>query len=111
MYTSVKGVFGACLVDTLRLRDSWSKHCWFRPVCASSPAVLSVRSWSLAGWVMIQDSAWEVGYWSGGAPVGTKSPSSGRPPIPARRPSRVGSRRDPSDGRVNLVVPFRSPAS
>ncbi|RZR79366.1 hypothetical protein BHM03_00005082 [Ensete ventricosum] len=65
---SVREVFGACLVDTLRLRGSWSKHCWFRPVCASSPVVLSVRSWSLIGWVMIQDSAWEVGYWSGGAP-------------------------------------------
>ncbi|RRT65547.1 hypothetical protein B296_00035733 [Ensete ventricosum] len=58
---------------------------------------------------MIQDSAWEVGYWSGGAPAGKKSPSSGRSPIPARRPSRVGSRRDPSDGRVNLVVPFSIP--
>ncbi|RRT53823.1 hypothetical protein B296_00031583 [Ensete ventricosum] len=23
-----------------------SKHCWFRPVCASSPAVVSVQSWS-----------------------------------------------------------------
>ncbi|RWW02429.1 hypothetical protein GW17_00034479, partial [Ensete ventricosum] len=22
-----------------------SKHCWFRPVCASSPAVVSERSW------------------------------------------------------------------
>ncbi|RZS24926.1 hypothetical protein BHM03_00058057 [Ensete ventricosum] len=61
--------------NTLRLRGSWSKHCWFRPVCASSPVVLLVRSLSLAGWVMIQDSAWEVGYWSGGAPVGKKSPN------------------------------------
>ncbi|RZS29301.1 hypothetical protein BHM03_00063012 [Ensete ventricosum] len=61
---------------------------------------------SSAGWVMIQSSAWEVGYWSGGAPVGNKSPSSGRSLIPARKPGRVGSRRDPSDGRVNLVVPF-----
>ncbi|RWV76995.1 hypothetical protein GW17_00062239, partial [Ensete ventricosum] len=93
------GVFGACLVDTLCLRGSWSKHYWFRPVCASTPAVLSVRSWSLAGWVMIQDSAWEVGYWSGGAPIGKKSPSSGR----------VGSRRDPSDGQVNLVILFFLP--
>ncbi|RZS02046.1 hypothetical protein BHM03_00032020 [Ensete ventricosum] len=98
-----------CYVDTLRLRGSWSKHCWFRPVCASSPAVLLVQSWSLARWVMIQDSAWEVGYWSGGAPVGKKSPSSGQPLIPARRQGRVGSRRDPSDGRVNLVVPFSIP--
>ncbi|RRT75502.1 hypothetical protein B296_00009488 [Ensete ventricosum] len=23
-----------------------SKHCWFRPVCASSPAVVSTQSWS-----------------------------------------------------------------
>ncbi|RWW36797.1 hypothetical protein BHE74_00058146 [Ensete ventricosum] len=61
---------------------------------------------SSAGWVMIQSSAWEVGYWSGGAPVGNKSPSSGRSLIPARKPGRVGSRRDPSDGRVNLVVHF-----
>ncbi|RZR86772.1 hypothetical protein BHM03_00014029 [Ensete ventricosum] len=28
-----------------------SKHCWFTPVCASSPAVVSVRSWSSVGWV------------------------------------------------------------
>ncbi|RRT55987.1 hypothetical protein B296_00043569, partial [Ensete ventricosum] len=69
----------------------------------------SVCRGCLAGWVMIQDSAWEMGYWSGGAPVRKKSPSSGRQPIPARRPSRVGSRRDPSDGRVNLVVPFSIP--
>ncbi|RWW58999.1 hypothetical protein BHE74_00034095 [Ensete ventricosum] len=50
-----------------------------------------------------------LGYWSGGAPVGKKSPSSGRPSILARRPSRVGSRRDPSNGRVNLVVHFSIP--
>ncbi|RWW09115.1 hypothetical protein GW17_00027415 [Ensete ventricosum] len=106
---AVRGVFGACLVDTLRLRGSWSKHCWFRPVCASSPAIFLVRSWSSAGWVMVQNSAWEVGYWSGGAPVGKKYPSSGRSLIPARRSGRVGSRRDPSDGRVNLVVPFSIP--
>ncbi|RRT61521.1 hypothetical protein B296_00023091 [Ensete ventricosum] len=58
---------------------------------------------------MIQNSAWEVGYWSGGAPVGKKYPNSSRPLIPARRPGRVGSRRDPSDGQVNLVVPFLIP--
>ncbi|RRT62748.1 hypothetical protein B296_00033344 [Ensete ventricosum] len=57
----------------------------------------------------IQNSAWEVGYWSGGALVGKKYPSSGRSLIPARRPGCVGSRRDPSDGRVNFVVPFLIP--
>ncbi|RZS18633.1 hypothetical protein BHM03_00050941 [Ensete ventricosum] len=35
--------FGACLVGAFRLRGLWSKHCWFKPVCASSPAVFLVR--------------------------------------------------------------------
>ncbi|RRT42302.1 hypothetical protein B296_00048105 [Ensete ventricosum] len=77
--------------------------------CASSPAVFSVRSWSSAGWMVIQSSAREVGCWNGGARVGRKYSSSGRSLIPARMSSRVGSRRDPSDGQVSLVVGFAIP--
>ncbi|RZS24812.1 hypothetical protein BHM03_00057920 [Ensete ventricosum] len=29
---------GACLVDASRLQVCWASICWFRPVCASSPA-------------------------------------------------------------------------
>ncbi|RRT78054.1 hypothetical protein B296_00001157 [Ensete ventricosum] len=39
------------------------------PVCASSPAVVSVRSWSSVGWVEPRGSAREVGCWNGGARV------------------------------------------
>ncbi|RZR86693.1 hypothetical protein BHM03_00013943, partial [Ensete ventricosum] len=39
----VREEFGAYLIDTLRLRGLWSKHCWFKPVCASLPAVFLVR--------------------------------------------------------------------
>ncbi|RWW37265.1 hypothetical protein BHE74_00057661, partial [Ensete ventricosum] len=62
---------------------SW--HCWFRPVCASPPAVASAQSWR-----------------SGRG----KGFSSGRLLIPTRRSGRVGSRRNPSDGQVSLVVDF-----
>ncbi|RRT66965.1 hypothetical protein B296_00032065 [Ensete ventricosum] len=71
--------------------------------CASSPAVFSVRSWSLARWMMIQSSAREVGCWNDGARVGRKYSSSGRSLIPARRSGRVGSRRDPSDSQWVFV--------
>ncbi|RWW02773.1 hypothetical protein GW17_00034117 [Ensete ventricosum] len=55
-----------------------------------------------------KSSAQEVGCWNGGARVGRKCSSSGRPLTPARRSGRVGSRRDPSDGQVSSVVPFFS---
>ncbi|RRT42390.1 hypothetical protein B296_00030507 [Ensete ventricosum] len=86
-----------------------SKHCWFRPVCASSPAVVSVRSWRLVGWVEPQGSAREVECWNGGARVVLKYSSSGRPLTPARRSGRVDSRLDPSDGQVSSVVGFAIP--
>ncbi|RRT41989.1 hypothetical protein B296_00024711 [Ensete ventricosum] len=44
-----------------------SKYCWFRPVCASSPAVVSVQRWSSVGWEEPPGPVWEVGCWSGGA--------------------------------------------
>ncbi|RWV78727.1 hypothetical protein GW17_00060254, partial [Ensete ventricosum] len=86
-----------------------SKHCWFRPVCASSPAIVSVRSWSSTGWVVPQSSAPEVGCWNGGDRVGRKYSSSSRSLTPARRPGRVGSQRDPSDGQVSSVARFSIP--
>ncbi|RWW44957.1 hypothetical protein BHE74_00049243, partial [Ensete ventricosum] len=79
------------------------------PVCASSPAIFSVRSWSSAGWMIPQGSAREDSCWNGGARVGRKYSSSGRSLTPARRPGRVGSRRDPSDGHVSSVVCFSIP--
>ncbi|RWV93588.1 hypothetical protein GW17_00043948 [Ensete ventricosum] len=75
-------------------------------MCASLPAVFSVRSWSSAGWMVPQGSTREVCCWNGGARVGRKYSSSGRSLTPARRPGRVGSRRDPSDGQVSFVVYF-----
>ncbi|RRT64306.1 hypothetical protein B296_00019384 [Ensete ventricosum] len=78
-------------------------------VCASSPAVISVRSWSLIGWVEPQGPAREVGCWNDGARVGLKYSSSGRFLTPARRSGWVGSRRDPSDGQVSSVVSFAIP--
>ncbi|RRT33399.1 hypothetical protein B296_00034335 [Ensete ventricosum] len=57
-------------------------------MCASPPAIVSTQSCSLS---------WGKGF------------SSGRPLIPARRSDRVGSRRDPSDGQVSLVVDFTIP--
>ncbi|RWW67930.1 hypothetical protein BHE74_00024572, partial [Ensete ventricosum] len=41
--------------------------------------------------------------------VGRKCPSWDLPPFPVRRSGRVGSRRDPSDGQVSLVVDFAIP--
>ncbi|RWW63734.1 hypothetical protein BHE74_00029077 [Ensete ventricosum] len=79
------------------------------PMCASSPAVVSVRSWSSVGWVEPRGLAREVGCWNGGAWVGLKYSSSGRPLTPARRSGWVGSRRDPSDSQVSSVVGFSDP--
>ncbi|RWW50941.1 hypothetical protein BHE74_00042758 [Ensete ventricosum] len=86
-----------------------SKYCWFRPVCASSPVVVSVRSWSLIRWVKTRGPALVVGCWSGRARVGWKRLGSGQSLTPARRSGRVGSRRDPSDGQVSSVVGFAIP--
>ncbi|RWW01692.1 hypothetical protein GW17_00035257 [Ensete ventricosum] len=55
-----------------------SKHCWFSPVCASSPAIVSVRSWSSIGWVKLRGPAREVDCWNGGARVELEYSSSGR---------------------------------
>ncbi|RWW11570.1 hypothetical protein GW17_00024810 [Ensete ventricosum] len=78
-------------------------------MCASSPAIVSVRSWSSVGWVEPRGPAREVGCWNGGARVGLKYSSSSRSLTPARRSGRVGSRRDPSDGQVSSVVGFAIP--
>ncbi|RWW00016.1 hypothetical protein GW17_00037047 [Ensete ventricosum] len=78
-------------------------------MCASSPTVVSVRSWSLIRWVETRGPALVVGCWSGGARVGWKRLDSGRSLTPARRSSRVGSRRDPSDGQVSSMVGFATP--
>ncbi|RWW54291.1 hypothetical protein BHE74_00039136 [Ensete ventricosum] len=91
------------------LKQSRIEHCWFRPVCASSPAVVSTQRWSSIGWEEPSGLAWEVGCWSGGVQVGGKCFSSGQLLIPARRSGRVGSRRDPSDGQVSSVVDFVIP--
>ncbi|RRT40177.1 hypothetical protein B296_00035152 [Ensete ventricosum] len=44
-----------------------------------------------------------------GLDTGERNPGSGQLSIPARRSSRVGSRRDPSDGQVSSVVDFATP--
>ncbi|RRT38282.1 hypothetical protein B296_00044713 [Ensete ventricosum] len=79
------------------------------PVCAGSPAVVSAQRWSSVEWEEPTGPAWEVGCLSGGAQVGWKCFSSGRPSIPARRSGRVGSLRDPSDGQVSFIVDFVIP--
>ncbi|RWW23346.1 hypothetical protein GW17_00012411 [Ensete ventricosum] len=80
-----------------------------KPVCASSPTVVSVRSWSSIGWVEPRGPAREVDCWNGGAQVGLEYSSTGRPLTPARRSGQVGSRRDPSDGQVSSMVGFVIP--
>ncbi|RWW28168.1 hypothetical protein GW17_00007374 [Ensete ventricosum] len=59
-----------------------------------------------ARWMVPQGSAHEVSCWNGGARVGRKYSNSGRSLTPARRSGRVGSRHDPSDGPVSLVLCF-----
>ncbi|RRT53697.1 hypothetical protein B296_00027879 [Ensete ventricosum] len=56
-----------------------------------------------------QDSTREVSCWNGGARVERKYSSSGRSLTPARRPGRIGFRRDPSEGQVSSVVGFAIP--
>ncbi|RWV85807.1 hypothetical protein GW17_00052372 [Ensete ventricosum] len=51
---------------------------------------------------MCSDS--EFGCWSGGVRVKREYSSSGRPPTPARRSGRVGSRRDPSEDQVSSCI-------
>ncbi|RRT65739.1 hypothetical protein B296_00001117 [Ensete ventricosum] len=41
-------------------------HCWFRSVCASSPAVISAQRWSSVGWEEPSGPGREVGYLRGG---------------------------------------------
>ncbi|RWV86821.1 hypothetical protein GW17_00051246 [Ensete ventricosum] len=41
-------------------------HCWFRPVCASLPAIVSAQRWSSIGWEEPSGSGREVGYLRGG---------------------------------------------
>ncbi|RWW62818.1 hypothetical protein BHE74_00030037 [Ensete ventricosum] len=83
-----------------------SKHCWFRSVCASSLAVVSVQSWSSVGWVA-------PGPGLGGRLLVVELRLGGR--VSARvdhrflQEGRVGSRRDPSDGQVSYVVDFMIP--
>ncbi|RWW59860.1 hypothetical protein BHE74_00033184 [Ensete ventricosum] len=55
-----------------------SRHCRFRPVCASSPVVVSAQRWSSVRWEEPSDPALEVGCWRGGARVGKKCFSLGR---------------------------------
>ncbi|RZS20618.1 hypothetical protein BHM03_00053147, partial [Ensete ventricosum] len=62
-----------------------SRHCRFRPVCASSPVVVSAQRWSSVRWEEPSDPALEVGCWRGGARVGKKCFSLGRSLYPARR--------------------------
>ncbi|RZR98501.1 hypothetical protein BHM03_00027860 [Ensete ventricosum] len=88
-----------------------SEHCWFRPLCVSSSAIVSVRSRSSARWMDPPCPTPEVGCWSGGVRVGWRRLSSGRTPAPARRSGRVGSRHDPSDSQVRAVVDFSIPLS
>ncbi|RWW50864.1 hypothetical protein BHE74_00042841 [Ensete ventricosum] len=78
-------------------------------MCTSSPAIVSVRSWTSVGWVEPRGPARKVGCWNGGARVGLKYSSSSRSLTPARRSGRVGSRCDPFDGQVSSVVGFVIP--
>ncbi|RRT47180.1 hypothetical protein B296_00036722 [Ensete ventricosum] len=67
-----------------------------------------MQSWSSIGRVEPRGSAQEVGCRNGGAWVGLKYSSSGRPLTPIRRSGRVGSRRDPSDDQVSSMKPTKS---
>ncbi|RZS15889.1 hypothetical protein BHM03_00047817, partial [Ensete ventricosum] len=78
-------------------------------VCASSPAVVSVRSWSSGigrnlGVRLGKSTVGVVERRSKGGSLGQVGTSA-----PARRSGRVGSRRDPSDGQVSSVVDFCDP--
>ncbi|RZS03563.1 hypothetical protein BHM03_00033753, partial [Ensete ventricosum] len=70
---------------------------WFRPLCTSSPVVVSGRSRCTTRWMDPSYLVTGVGCWSGGARVRRRLHRSGRAPVPARRSGRVSSRRDPSD--------------
>ncbi|RZS26612.1 hypothetical protein BHM03_00059974 [Ensete ventricosum] len=80
-----------------------------RPLCASSPAVVSGRSRSSARWMGPPCPTPEVGCWSGGVRFGRRRLSSGRELAPTKRSGRVSSRRDPSDGQVSAMVDFVIP--
>ncbi|RRT81561.1 hypothetical protein B296_00008558 [Ensete ventricosum] len=58
-------------------------------VCLFAHSLLGTE-WELGRMSGVQSSAWEVGCWSGGARVGRKYSSPGRPLTPARRSGQVG---------------------
>ncbi|RRT40141.1 hypothetical protein B296_00046502 [Ensete ventricosum] len=86
-----------------------SEHCWFRPLCASSPAVGSGRGRCSARWMDPSYPVTGIGCWSGEARVRRRHLGSGRRSAPARRSGRVNSRRDLSDDQVSFVVYFSIP--
>ncbi|RRT60308.1 hypothetical protein B296_00024851 [Ensete ventricosum] len=61
------------------------RHCWFRPLCVSSSAIVSGRSRCSTRWMDPSYPVTEVGCWSGGAREGRRHLRSGRASVPARR--------------------------
>ncbi|RRT37640.1 hypothetical protein B296_00059009 [Ensete ventricosum] len=84
-------------------------NCWFRPLCASSPVVVSGRSRCSARWMDPSYPVVGVGCWNGGVRVRRRHLRSDREPAPAKRSGRVSSRRNPSNDQVSLVVDFSIP--
>ncbi|RWW44436.1 hypothetical protein BHE74_00049800, partial [Ensete ventricosum] len=66
-------------------------NCWFRPLCASSPVVVSGRSRCSARWMDPSYPVAGVGCWSGGVRVRRRHLRSGREPALAKRSGRVSS--------------------
>ncbi|RWV82041.1 hypothetical protein GW17_00056491, partial [Ensete ventricosum] len=89
--------------------SSLSGHCWFKPLCANLPVVVSGRSRCSTRWMDPSYPVTGVGCWSGGARIRRRHLRSGRALAPARRSGRVSSRRDPSDDQVSFVVDFSIP--
>ncbi|RRT50901.1 hypothetical protein B296_00036948 [Ensete ventricosum] len=73
------------LVPAQWIRPASVEHCWFRPLCASSPVVVSGRSRCSARWMDPSYPVTGVGCWSGGAREGRRRLRSGRAPVLARR--------------------------
>ncbi|RWV84618.1 hypothetical protein GW17_00053655 [Ensete ventricosum] len=84
-------------------------NCWFMPLCASSPVIVSGQSRCSARWMDPSYPVTGVGCWSGGVRVRRRHLRSGREPAPAKRSGRVSFRRDPYDDQVSLVVDFAIP--
>ncbi|RZS14376.1 hypothetical protein BHM03_00046057 [Ensete ventricosum] len=79
------------LVPAQRVRSapvSTSGNCWFRPLCASSPVVVSGWSRCSARWMDPSYPVAGVGCWSGGVRVRRRHLRSGREPAPAKRSCR-----------------------